>query len=189
MISSVWHCYNTGTPHPTDGLSPAQKLYRHPVQDIIPAHHRYFAKKWQPEAEAAEQQASNTFMASKIHYNQHAHTLPDIQVGSDVAIHNTRTKLCDIYSIVTYITSHRHYYVKTPSGRVLIRNRRFLCCRIPTSIPLSTHHQVTSQQSPTPEQQPAPCRSTRSRHPPRRLDEDPNWNRFYVNLIGLYISQ
>ena len=48
------------TPSRRDGSSPVQKLYGHPVQDIIPAHRRSFAKKLQLEAEGAEQQASNT---------------------------------------------------------------------------------------------------------------------------------
>lgn len=52
-------------------------------------------------------------------------------------------------------------------------NYCFLCCRVPISIPLSTQHHLTSQQSPTPEQQQTPCWSTRSRYPPRRLVKDP----------------
>ena len=139
------------TPSRRDGLSPAQKFYRHPVQDIIPAHHRSFAKEWQLEAEAAEQQTHNTSLSSETYYNQHTSTLPDIQVGSNVVIHNIRTKLWDIYGIVTHITPHRCYYIKTPSGRVLIRNCCFLRRRVPASIPLNTQHHLTSQQLPTPE--------------------------------------
>ena len=168
------------TPFCRDGLSPAQKLYRHPVQDIILAHRRSFAKEWQLKAEAAEQQAHKTSLSSETYYNQHASTLADIQVGFNVAIHNTRTKLWDKYGIVTHITSHRRYYIKTPSGRVLIRNHCFLHRHVPASIPLSTQHQLTLQQPRTPEQPPSPHRSTRSRHPPRRLIKDPNWNWLYT---------
>ena len=146
------------------------------MQDIIPAHCRSFAKKCHLKAESAEQQASNTSLASEKYYNLHGYTLPDLLVGSNVAIHNTRTKLWDIYGIVTHVTPHICYYVKTPSGRILIRNHYFLHCRIPTTIPLSTQHQLTSQQSPTPEQQPVPRQLTRSRHSPRRLVEGHNWN-------------
>ena len=163
-----------------DGLSPAQKLYGHPGQDIIPAHCRSFAKEWQLKAEAAEQQAHNTLLSSETYYNQHASTLPDIQVGFNVAIHNTRTKFWDIYSIVTHINPHRHYYIKTPSGRVLIRNHHFLLRCVPASIPLNTQHQLTSQQLSTPEQPPSPSWSIRSRHPPKRLIEDPNWIQLYT---------
>ena len=165
------------TPSHRDGLSP----HRSSTDTLCKtsyhaAHGRSFAKEWQLKAKSAEQQASNTFLASEKYYNQHAHTLLDIQVESNVAIHNTRTKLWDIYGIVTHITPHRCYYVKTPSGRVLIRNRRFLRHRVPTSIPLSTLHQLTSQQSPAPEQQPVPRRSTEFRHPPKGLVKNPNWH-------------
>ena len=102
--------------------------------------------------------------------------------SSQISIHNARTKLWDIYGIVTHITPHRCYYIKTPSGRVLMRNCCFLCRCVPASTPLNTQHQLTSQQSPTPGQPPSPCRSTRSRHPPQRLIEDPNWNWLYTKL-------
>ena len=163
-----------------DGLSPAQKLYGHPGQDIIPAHCRSFMKELQLKAEAAEQQAHNTLLSSKTYYNQIALPLPDIQVESNVTIHNTRTKLWDIYSIVTHINPHRYYYIKTPSGRVLIRNHHFLLHCVPASIPLNTQHQLTSQQLSTPEQPPSPSWSIRSRHPPKTLIEDPNWIQLYT---------
>jgi len=42
-----------------DGLSPAQKLYGHPVQDALPAHRRSFSQEWQRTAEVVKQQAHN----------------------------------------------------------------------------------------------------------------------------------
>ena len=56
-------------------------------------------------------------------YNTHAHNLPEITIGSNVAIQNSNTKLWDVYGTVTYIGPHRRYYIKTQSGRVLVRNR------------------------------------------------------------------
>ena len=35
------------TPSRKDGLLPAQKLYSHPIQDVLPAHHSSFALEWQ----------------------------------------------------------------------------------------------------------------------------------------------
>ena len=125
------------TPSHRDGLSLAQKLYRHPVQGIMLAHHRYFAKEWELKAEAADQQTHNTPLSSEAYYNQHASTLPDIQVESDVPIHNTKTKLWDIYGIMTHITPHKCYYIKTPSGRIVIRNHCFLHHCVPAFIPLA----------------------------------------------------
>ena len=42
------------TPSRKDGLSPAQKLFRHPMQDILPAHHRSFLPEWQRPIAIAE---------------------------------------------------------------------------------------------------------------------------------------
>ena len=44
-------------------------------------------------------------------------------------------KLWDRYGIVVDIGKHRRFYVKTNSGRALVRNRRFLRRRVPTSVP------------------------------------------------------
>jgi len=45
------------TPSRRDGLSPAQKLFGRPVQDMLPAHHRAFAPEWQCSAEEADKKA------------------------------------------------------------------------------------------------------------------------------------
>jgi len=72
-------------------LSPAQKLYRHPVQDS--AHRRAFSQEWQHKAGSAEQQAETTWQSSAKYYNQHGHSLTEIGIGSNEAIQNPRTKL------------------------------------------------------------------------------------------------
>ena len=101
------------TPSRKDGLSPAQKLFGHPVQDILPAHRRSFLPQWQRSPQEATQQAEGTLESSATYYNLHAHNLPDIHVGSHVAVQNPQSRLWDIYGIVTEIGQHRRYYVKT----------------------------------------------------------------------------
>ena len=70
---------------------------------------------------------------SETFYNTHAHTLTDIKIGSTVALQNQQTKLWDIYGKVVAIGPHRRYHVRTQSGQVLVRNRRFLRYRSPAS--------------------------------------------------------
>ena len=48
------------TPSRKDGLSPAQKLLGHPVQDILPAHRWSFLPQWQRPVQLATQQAEDT---------------------------------------------------------------------------------------------------------------------------------
>ena len=117
-----------------DGLSPIQKLFGHPVQDILPAHRRSFLPQWQLPPQEAIQQVEDISKLSAAYYNLHAHTLPDIHVGSHVAVQNPQSRLWDIYGIVTEIGPHRRYYIKTTGGRVLIRNRHFLHRCVPVSL-------------------------------------------------------
>lgn len=164
------------TPSQRDRLSPAQKLFGQPIQDTLPAHRRAFAPQWQISAEEAEKHAITQAERVEHYYNQHARTLPEIHIGSNVVIQNTITKLWDIYGIVTSIGPHRRYYVKTASGRVLARNRRYLRRRVPflppgTTAVLRQPSQVADS-GPIPPPQPPLRRSARSHSRPNRLVEE-----------------
>ena len=162
------------TPSQRDRLSPAQKLFGQPVQDTLPAHRRAFAPQWQVSAEEVEEHAVTHTEQVEHYYNQHARALPEIHVGSNVAIQNTSTKLWDIYGIVTAIGPHRRYYVKTASGRILARNRRYLRRRVPLVPPGATAGapQPPQEASFGPNPPPPPRRSTRCRTRPNRLIEE-----------------
>ena len=67
------------TPSKKDGLLPAQKLYGHPIQDVLPAHHSSFVLEWQRRNQEAKQQAEATLKASQRYYNTGAHALPEIK--------------------------------------------------------------------------------------------------------------
>ena len=175
------------TPSQRDRLSPAQKLFGKPIQDTLPAHRRAFAPQWQTSAEDAEEHTANHKEQVEHYYNQHTRTLPEIHVGSNVAIQNTVTKLWDIYGTVTAIGPHRRYHIKTASGRVLTRNRRYLRRRIALAPPGATSaaHRSPQATNPDPCSSPLPLlprpspqplrpqrRSTRPRTKPRRLAEE-----------------
>ena len=159
------------TPSRKDGLSPAQKLYGRPMQDTIPVHRRAFSTKWLHGTEELELDSKEK---AEVYYNKNAHPLPEIHVGSNVAIHNPLTKLWDTYGIVTEISPHRRYYIKTQSGRVLVRNCRFLRRRIPTSIPSSIQNQQLPRAAPPQVLSPPnlPRHSSRQRKPVKLLIED-----------------
>ncbi len=123
------------TPSRKDRLSPAQKLYGRPIQDTLPAHRRSFAPEWQRSATEAESQAQATSDSIETTYNSKARALPEIHAGSRVAVQNHETKRWDTYGTVAEIGPHRRYFIKTQSGRILVRNRRFLRRRIPPSFP------------------------------------------------------
>ena len=109
-------------PSRKDGLSPAQKLYGNPIQDTLPAHHSSFALEWQHSAQEAKQQTEVTREASQRYYNTGAHPLPEIQVGTNVAVQDHRTRLWDTYGVVIAIGLQCQYHVKTQKGSILARN-------------------------------------------------------------------
>ncbi len=81
------------TPCRKDSLSPAQKLFGHPVQDTLPAHHRAFKPEWHKPVSGIEDGTLSTQKKMELAYNQHAHDLSELHVGHHVAIQNPLSKL------------------------------------------------------------------------------------------------
>ena len=78
--------------------SDGEILFGHPVQDKLPGHCRAFAQRWQSLAEhadAASKRADHQVQA-EARYNASAAALPDLRVGTQVAIQNPSTKLYGI---------------------------------------------------------------------------------------------
>ena len=165
------------TPCKRDSLSPAQKLYGHPIQDSLPAHRRSFSPEWQRPVDA--EHADEVLHDSESYYDQHAHPLPDLAPGAHVAIQNPTSKAWDIYGTVTAVTPYRRYFIRTRSGRVLVRNRRFLRKRTALSVHAPTVHTPAPQEVPNINVEPPPAprvvtprRSGRKRQRPARLIEE-----------------
>ena len=79
----------------SDGESPAEILFGHPVQDKLPAHRRAFAHRWQSLAEHADaaSKRGDHQVQAEARYNASAAALPDLRVGTQFAIQNPSTKL------------------------------------------------------------------------------------------------
>ena len=155
------------TPSRKDGLLPAQKVYSHPIQDVLPAHHSSFVLEWQHSNQEAKQQAEATLKASQRYYNTGAHTLLEIQVGTNVAVQDHRTILWDTYGVVTAIGPQWQYHIKAQRGSVLIRNRQFIQRRVPESVPYLQYDRQCADDQETMEQNNLlePQRSSRVRKP------------------------
>ena len=76
-----------------------------PIQDALPAHHSSFALEWQHSAQVVTQQTEATQEASQRYYYSAAHPLPEIQVGTNVAVQDHKTRLWDTYSVMIAIGS------------------------------------------------------------------------------------
>ena len=99
------------TPSARDGLSPVQKLFGHPLQDALPIHPQTFVPEWQHSKEETYRCAQQSQEATARRYNATAGSLPDIRVGTHVAVQDTRTRLWDTYGRVTKVSPHRDYHI------------------------------------------------------------------------------
>ena len=127
-------------------------------------------------------QVTKSMQDAQVYYNQHAHNLPDIGIGSRVALQHPQTKMWDIYGTVIDIGPYRRYFVKTQSGRVLTRNRRFLRHRTAASLfpeprepPVGPYQDAATLPSHATQDSTQLRRSGRTHKPPSRLVEDPKW--------------
>ena len=162
------------------GLSPAQRLFGRPLQDLVPAHRRSFAPEWQQQADIAERRQEATQERLEARYNQSAHDLPALAVGSHVAVQDPQTKLWDRHGTIVDVGRHRNFFVRMKSGRVLVRNRRALRRRYAVTPPAPLTAQPnddTDEERPdqdvanTPSQTQPVRRSGRARKPRDRLIE------------------
>ena len=131
-----------------DGRSPAQILYGRPISSFVMANHRAFLPSYQVEADKADLARSVALEKSRNHYDQSAHRLSNIPIGSTVDVQDHRTGLWKSTGIVVAIGRNRDYIVKLPSGRAYWRNRRFLRPYVP-SVPCHTSGIADSHTQPT----------------------------------------
>ncbi|XP_043236499.1 uncharacterized protein K02A2.6-like [Amphibalanus amphitrite] len=175
-----------------DRRSPAQMVFGHPIRSCVPAHHSTFAVQWQQHADECDSKAAKVLNQAQRHYNSSAHTLPSMKIGVHVRIQDPISKRWDKLGTIVGVGYHRDYLVKTPSDRVLWRNRRFI--RSSLQLPLeaagtpSADHQGRGGPRRTPSEEPATAprrrvrfqlepesvlrRGARQRRPPNRLGFD-----------------
>ena len=93
MISFAMPYYNITTSLVGRTAICSKKLFRHLVQDILPAYHAPFILPvWQFPIAEAEQQLHDSQQSSAAFYNTHAHTLSEINIGSHDMIQSSQTK-------------------------------------------------------------------------------------------------
>ena len=142
------------TPLPDIGLSPAQILFHRELRDTIPSprSNYHLHKDWVIAAEEREALFAKRNKAIETRYNQHTRALPDLSVGTNVLIQTGKSKW-KRQGVIVERLAHRQYRIKVyGSGRITLRNRRFIK---PCTIITPPHKTVPSSQSEkchTPEQ-------------------------------------
>ena len=119
------------TPNKRDGLSPAQKLFGHPIQDRMPMHKKSFN---QGTNEKAERKANDHDYKAKAYYNRSAKELPGLKPGEHIALYNQSSSKWDTHGTILQRISKHRYAIKLESGSILQRNRKYLRPRNPLSV-------------------------------------------------------
>lgn len=109
-----------------DGLSPAVILLGRPLRSLVPTHRTVFAQKWLDAAEDWDQKRSDLHDTMVKKYNSRAKPLPSLKSGTEVRVQHHDTKRWDIIGTIVHQGHNRDYQIRTPSGKILWRNRRFI---------------------------------------------------------------
>ncbi len=109
------------------GLSPAEILYGCQTRSLLPLHqHAYEETSWGKCGGLGEEmrKAQDT---SKGHHDKMAgRELRSMQLGQQVLIWSQKSRRWDLEATIMEVGRNRDYNVKTSSGHVLWRNRRYL---------------------------------------------------------------
>ena len=148
------------------GLSPAQLLLHRQLRDCIPAHPSLYKphKEWVTAGYQREAMLGKRNAKLQLEYDKHTRDLPQLQLGDYVVVQDMQSKRWTRFGIVVEILPHRQYHIRMDgSGRVTLRNRRFLkkvikCSPqvIPSALPLNPNAQSYTppqQSGSTPPQQ------------------------------------
>ena len=120
------------TPNKDLGLSPAQILYGRVLRDHLPTPKEFLEqrKEWVILKADREKALATKYGKIQVDLNRHAHPLKPLLVGSVVQVQNQKGKdplRWDRSGIVVENLGNQQYTVKMDgSGRVTLRNRRFL---------------------------------------------------------------
>ena len=109
------------------GLSPAQLVFGRPMRSHAVTHYRLFKKEWQRKIEDVDMEAARLRAKSKAYYDERTKPLAALDVGTVVRVqHPVSHRWDEIAEVIEKKHSGRSYVVRTESGRVFLRNRRFL---------------------------------------------------------------
>ena len=162
------------TPDPDCKLSPAQIIFGHPLRDTLSFVNRlekytnpYIQPTWRQAWSAKEEALRSRITRTTEALQAHSRPLRPLALGDTVFIQNQQgnhpTKW-DRSGVIVESLGNDQYRVKVDgSGRLTLRNRRFLRAYSPVSTSIS-HHMAVSK---------IPCADVRGQQPPEPLSNLP----------------
>ena len=108
-----------------DGLSPAQRLFGHPLRSRVPAHWRSFDPQWQLAAETADRRRAKAAQKYKAYYDESSRRRLPLKPGTTVLVKDHVSGRWDKEARIA-ARENRRYRLVFPSGRTWCRNAKFL---------------------------------------------------------------
>ncbi|QQP34592.1 Transposon Tf2-6 polyprotein, partial [Caligus rogercresseyi] len=109
----------------SDGLSPVERLYGRPARTSLPAHPVVYNRTDRDRVIKADRKAVS--LRAKAAYDVGSKELSELKVGDIVRVQHGLTKKWNLIAEILEIRPRgRSYLVKTESGRLYWRNRRYL---------------------------------------------------------------
>lgn len=144
-----------------DGRSPSQLLFGAPTRSTIPFHRHQFIKLWKDKSIECDQRAVLLREKATTRYDKSAHPHPHFTIGDIVFVQDHRTHRWTMVAEVIGVHSRRRSYtLRSESGRLFRRNRRYL----------RTYHPSSGSNLPVVDTSlDGPRRSTRTRRPAQRF--------------------
>ena len=110
-----------------DGLSPAERLFGHPLRSLVPAHWKSFDPQWQTKSDEADYRRLRSAAKAKEYYDRSAQVRHPLSVGDTVLVHDYKSQRWNLIAeVIERDNRTRRYRVKFPSGRTWWRNAKFL---------------------------------------------------------------
>ena len=116
------------TPLQDINLSPAQILFHRQLRDPIPTHpsHYQLHEEWLAAAKTREEEYHKKHVIIALERDRHAKTLSPLKVGTFVSIQG-KDKHWKKHGYIVECLDHEQYRIRCcGSGRITLRNRRFL---------------------------------------------------------------
>lgn len=155
-----------------DGISPAQRLFGRPTRTRLPISPMCFEKSIRERLRQADLKAEELRKKAKARHDRRSRKLERLKTGDIVRIQNPSTRVWDVFGkILECFPNGRSYMIRTETGRLKWRNRKFLrrVQHQEMMDPEKTNPDTKNNDSDTLEQPQRVRRSARKRRAPKRF--------------------
>ena len=108
----------------SDGLSPAQVLFGHPIRSLVPVEPSMYKEKWIKADQNPKKEEKKR--KTELWYNRKAKPLVELSIGNKVLVQDHTTGRWATMGTVIAVGENRQYLIRKQNGSTIWRNRRFI---------------------------------------------------------------